>query len=221
MLRSAAQPGNEGDAAEQAAATTASNDSLVEVAESLQAQTDAEVRYDSQESLSSSQSTEASQDHPLNLSCQFTEEILSLQSHVLQKETAGAEPSADLPIACDLQPEPADPEIACSLASVDCSQVADLSRTVVTTSVPTRIAEAMCREASQVSFVEVGGTLIPTTSAFTNVGGVTPAFSLNHGQELVFIHSTEETATEEAVVIFDSTGAAEAHLDAVVALVEM
>lgn len=194
----------------------------MEVAESLQAQTDVEIKYDSQESLSSPQSTEASQDHPLNLSCQFTEEILSLQSHVLQKETAEAEPSADLPLACDIQ---AEPEIPCGLAPVDCSQVADLSRTVVTTSVPTTIAEAMCREASQVSFVEVGGTLIPTTSAFTtgslNVGGVTPAFSLNHGQELVFIHSSEETATEEAVVIFDNTGAAEAHLDAVVALVEM
>ncbi|KAM5130004.1 zinc finger protein 839 [Mantella aurantiaca] len=261
ILHSAADPGTEGDALEQEAA--ASNDLEVEVAESLQAQTEAAIKYDSQESLSSSQSTDASQDHPLNLSCQFTEEILSLQTRVLQKEATEAEPSADLlpacdlqaetacdlqaetacdlqaetacdlqaetacdlqaETACDLQAETADPGIPC-LASMDCSQVGDLSRTVVTTSVPTTIAEAMCREASQVSFVEVGGTLIPTTSAFStslNVGGVTPAFSLNHGQELVFIHSTEETATEEAVVIFDNTGGAETHLDTVVALVEM
>ncbi|CAI9607104.1 unnamed protein product [Staurois parvus] len=218
----------ESEALEQATAI-APNDLLVEGTESLQAQTDTETNEDLQEPLPSPQSTDTSQDLPLNLSCQFAEEILSLQTHAIQntKETDEAEPSANLSPACDQQTEPVDSEIPCdgSPVSVDCSQMVDDPRTVISTSVPTTLAEAMCREAPQVSFVEVGGTLIPTTNTFTtgslNVSGVTPAFSLNHGQELVFIHSTEEATTEEAVVIFDSTGATETHLDTVVALVEM
>lgn len=215
-------------------ATSASrNDLLVEVTESLHAQTDTDSKDDCQDSMPSPYSTDASQsqDHPLNLSCQLTEEILSLQTHIIQndaKETAEAEPSAELPLASDFQTEPADPEISCdgSLASIDCSQVVDHTRTILTTtSVPTTLAEAMCREVPQVSFVEFGGTLIPTTNTFTagslNMSGVTPAFSLNQGHELVFFHNAEEAATEEAVVIFDNTGAAETHLDTVVALVEM
>lgn len=220
------------EAAEQETSATGT-DFLMEVTESLQVQTDTEAKDDCQESMTSPYSTDASQsqEHPLNLSCQLTEEILNLQTHVVQNETnetAEEEPSEDLPLACDIQTEPADPEAPCdsSLASVDCSQVVDHTRTILTTtSVPTTLAEAMCREVPQVSFVEVGGTLIPTSNTFTtgsiNVSGVTPAFSLNQGHELVFIHNTEETATEEAVVIFDNTGAAESHLDTVVALVEM
>ncbi|PIO33504.1 hypothetical protein AB205_0136240 [Aquarana catesbeiana] len=230
MLHSETDPGTatDSDAVEQATAA-AQNDLLVEGAESLQTQADTETD-DLQEPQPSPESTDASQsqDHPLNLSCQVTEEILRLQTHVIQndtQETAEAEPSADLPPGCDHQTDPVDPEIPCdgNLVSADSSQVEDHTRTI-STSVPTTLAEAMCREAPQMSFVEVGGTLIPTTNTFTmgtlNVSGVTPTFSLNHGQELVFIHSTEESTTEEAVVIFDNTGATETHLDTV-ALVEM
>ncbi|XP_018416584.1 PREDICTED: zinc finger protein 839 [Nanorana parkeri] len=230
VLLSSTDPGTASEEVEQET-SAAINDVLVEVTESLQVQTDTEPKYDSQESLPSPYSTDASQsqEHPLNLSCQLTEEILNLQTRIDQndtKETGEAEPSANLPVACD-DPEPADPEVPCdsSLASIDCSQVVDHTRTILTTSVPTTLAEAMCREVPQVSFVEVGGALIPTTNTFTtgslNMSGVTPTFSLNQGHELVFIHNTEETATEEAVVIFDNTGGVETNLDTVVALVEM
>ncbi|XP_077319826.1 zinc finger protein 839 isoform X2 [Lithobates pipiens] len=230
ILHSEADPGTatDSDAVEQASAA-AQNDLLVEGTETLQAQADTDTDY-LQEPQPSPESTDASQsqDHPLNLSCQVTEEILRLQTRVIHndtQETTEAELSSDLPPGCDHQTDPVDPEIPCdsSLVSADSSQVEDHTRTI-STSVPTTLAEAMCREAPQMSFVEVGGTLIPTTNTFTmgtlNMSGVTPAFSLNHGQELVFIHSTEESTTGEAVVIFDNTGATETHLDTV-ALVEM
>ncbi|XP_072283672.1 zinc finger protein 839 isoform X2 [Pyxicephalus adspersus] len=225
---SAPDPGTDSTSEEvEQTTTSATGDLLVEVAESLQPHTQS-IDH-SQESLSYEQSSDPSQsqDHPINLSCQLAEEILSLQTHIVQndtKEAADTEPASNL--TCDLQTEATELEISCdhNLSSDDCSQVVDHTRTVLSTSsVPTTLAEAVCREATQVSFVEVGGTLIPTTNAFTtgNLSGVTPAFSLNHGQELLFIQSAEEAATEEAVVIFDNTGAAETHLDTVVALVKM
>ncbi|XP_040188932.1 zinc finger protein 839 isoform X2 [Rana temporaria] len=357
MLHSETDPGTvtDIDAVKQA---TAQNDFLVEGTESLQTQADTETD-DLQEPLPSPESADfsQSQDHPLNLSCQVTEEILRLQTHVIQnftQEMAEAEPpadlppgfdpqteaepsaelppgcdphpeaepsadlppgcdpqmeaepsadlppgcdpqlevepsadlppgcdpqpeaepsadlppgcdpqlevepSADLPPGCDPQPEAepsaelppcydpqteaepsaelppgcdpqtdsVDPEIPCdgSLFSVEDSQVEDHTRTFGT-SVPTTLAEAMCSEAPQMSFVEVGGTLIPTTSTFTmgslDLSGISSAFSLSHGQELVYIQSTEESTTEEEVVIFDNTGATETHSGTVVALVEM
>lgn len=49
----------------------------------------------------------------------------------------------------------------------------------------------------------------------------TDAFSFHHGQDLVFVHSSEEAAAGEAVVIYDSgESPADTQMDTVVALVE-
>ncbi|KAM9294315.1 zinc finger protein 839 [Gastrophryne carolinensis] len=180
------------------------------------------------ESLPSPHSSDASQSHdrPLNLSRHPTEEAQSFQTYITHSDAQEtAEP--DLPQSCDQQTAEPAPHCDESLSSIaiDDSQISDPTRTFVTTSVPTALVEAASRDSAQVSFVEVGGTLIPTTTAFSggglNVGEAATAFNLNHGHEYVFIHSTEGASAEETVVIFDSAEAAQTHLDTVMALVEM
>ncbi|XP_068110737.1 zinc finger protein 839 [Hyperolius riggenbachi] len=203
-----------------------------EVPEPLQTQTETVL-----EDLPSPDSTSASlsHDHPVNLSCQLSEDSITFQTCIPHSdivEVVEAEQSVASHLPCEALTHALVSHEATNLdlpsehspPSIDCTQITDPTRTLIETSVPTALVEAACKDVQQVSYVEVGDALIPTTTTFTtrNVSEVTQAFSLSHGHELVFIHNAEDSATEEAVVIFDSAGAAETHLgDTVVALVEM
>ncbi|XP_075700372.1 zinc finger protein 839 isoform X2 [Rhinoderma darwinii] len=108
----------------------------------------------------------------------------------------------------EVSPDSATEQLPCAAASLaDSALPSDAP--------PTTMAGETCSE----SFQGVDPLIPPDAVAGDQC---THAFGFHHGHDLVFVHSSEETSTGEAVVIYDSTASpADVPLDTVVPLVEM